>query len=47
MKLEEWLKETLGLDQVRANREGLASMHNNASFPKTASRDNPIEKELG
>ena len=46
-QVEEWLKGTLGAEQLLANREGLASMHNNPSFPKTASRDNPIEKELG
>ena len=28
------------------NREGLASMHNNANFPKGPTRNNPEQKEL-
>jgi hypothetical protein len=45
-KVEGWLTGTLGSAQLDANKEGLASMHNNHYFPKTASRDNPEEKEL-
>jgi len=45
-QVEEWLKGTLGADQLQANREGLASMHNNANFPKGPTRNNPEPKEL-
>ena len=45
-QVEGWLTGTLGSDQLDANKEGLASMHNNPSFPKTASRNNPEDKEL-
>ena len=42
----EWLKETLGEEQLTANKEGLASLHNNPLFPKTPTRNNPELKEL-
>jgi len=42
----DWLKETLGDDQLQANKEGLASMHNNPMFLTTSTRENPEEKEL-
>ena len=42
----EWLKGTLGEEQLQANKEGLASMHNNPMFSKTATREQPEEKEL-
>ena len=45
-QVEGWLTGTLGSDQIDANKEGLASMHNNANFPKGPTRDNPQNKEL-
>ena len=45
-QVEGWLTGTLGSDQINANKEGPASMHNNADFPKGPTRDNPEEKEL-
>lgn len=41
----DWLKGTLGEDQLTANKEGLASVHNNPLFPENT-RDNPEEKQL-
>jgi len=43
----DWLKGTLGEDQLQANKDGLESMYNNPMYLKTATRDNPQEKELG
>ena len=43
----EWLKGTLGEQQLNANKEGLESMYNNPNNPMLVSRDNPQEKELG
>ena len=43
----EWLKGTLGQEQLNANKEGLESMYNNPNNPMLVSRDNPQEKELG
>jgi hypothetical protein len=45
-QVKEWLKETLGEEQLQANKEGLASMHNNPMFSKAATRGSPEEKEL-
>ena len=45
-QVEEWLKGTLGEDQIDNHKEGLASMYNNPMFAKTPTRDNPEEKEL-
>ena len=45
-QVEDWLTGTLGEEQLEANKDGLASMHNNPMFTKTATRDNPEEKEL-
>ena len=45
-QVQEWLKGTLGEDQVNANKEGLASMHNNPMFSKTHTRNAPELKEL-
>ena len=45
-QVEDWLTGTLGTAQLDANKEGLASMHNNPMFTKTATRDNPEEKQL-
>ena len=45
-QVEDWLTGTLGEEQLEANKDGLASMHNNPMFSKTATRDNPEEKEL-
>jgi hypothetical protein len=45
-QVQEWLKGTLGDDQLQANKEGLASMHNNPMFSNTATREQPEEKEL-
>ena len=45
-QVEGWLTGTLGSEQLNANKEGLASMHNNPDFPKGPTRDNPEEKEL-
>ena len=42
----EWLKGTLGEDQLQANKDGLASMHNNPMFSNAATRERPEEKEL-
>ena len=45
-QVEDWLTGTLGEEQLEANKDGLASMHDNPMFSKTATRDNPEEKEL-
>ena len=45
-QVQEWLKGTLGEDQLNANKEGLASMHNNPMFSKTPTRNAPELKEL-
>ena len=45
-QVEAWLKGTLGEEQLAANKEGLESMYNNPMFSKTATRDNPEEKDL-
>ena len=45
-QVEDWLTGTLGEEQLEANKDGLASMHDNPMFTKTATRDNPEEKEL-
>jgi len=45
-QVQEWLKGTLGEDQLQANREGLASMYNNPMFSNAATREQPEEKEL-
>ena len=45
-QVQEWLKGTLGEDQLNANKEGLASMHNNPMFSRTPTRDTPEEKAL-
>ena len=45
-QVQEWLKGTLGEDQLQANKEGLASMHNNPMFSNAATREQPEEKEL-
>ena len=41
----------MNIEQVKdfirtANKEGLASLHNNPLFPKTPTRNNPELKEL-
>ena len=45
-QVQEWLKGTLGEEQLAANKEGLESMVNNSMFSNTATRDNPELKEL-
>ena len=45
-QVENWLTGTLGTTQLDANKEGLASMHNNPMFSKTPTREQPEEKEL-
>ena len=45
-QVQEWLKGTLGEEQLNANKEGLRSMYNNPMFSNTATRDKPEEKEL-
>ena len=45
-QVQEWLKGTLGEEQLAANKEGLESMANNSMFSNTATRDNPELKEL-
>ena len=45
-QVQEWLKGTLGEDQLQANKEGLASMYNNPMFSNVATREQPEEKEL-
>lgn len=42
----EWLKGTLGEEQLNANKEGLKSCFGNPMFSSTPTRDNPQEKEL-
>ena len=46
LQVQEWLKGTLGEDQLQANKEGLASMYNNPMFSNIATREQPEEKEL-
>ncbi len=45
-QVKEWLKGTLGEDQIDNHKEGLESMYNNPMFSNIATRDNPEEKEL-
>lgn len=45
-QVETWVKETLGEDQLQANKDGLASIPGNPMFSKEPTRVNPVEKEL-
>ena len=45
-QVKSWLTQTLGEQQLKANKEGLEAMYNNPMFSKTPTRDNPEEKEL-
>lgn len=45
-QVQEWLKGTLGEEQLEANKEGLESLHNNPILVQAATRDNPEEKAL-
>ncbi len=45
-QVKEWLKGTLGEDQLNNHKEGLASMYNNPMFSNTATREQPEDKEL-